>query len=192
MKRTPYYCHVALGLTIKGVHWCLLKTFLLCPFYVKVWGRTYEFLRPPPDTKTLSPSVWKTGYLNPHRIFKNNQSFVYIDFCSITEGTEADSPSSSSHAMHQNNWQYPIILWSVYRRSDGPPENKSVIRKPRVWITDVMPAGHNGDKIGQGENGEKRKMGSCFPLFYIKYHIGIQAQGNDSPMTSERICGLIE
>lgn len=108
--------------------------------------------------------------------FKNNQSFVYIDFCSTTEGTEADSPFSSSHAMHQNNWQYPIILWSVYRRSDGPPENKSVIRKPRVWITDVMPAGHNGDKIGQRENGEKRKMGSCFSLFYIKCHIGIQAQ----------------
>lgn len=40
----------------------------------------------------------------------NDQSCVDIDLCYFAGGTEAESTSSSSHVMHQNNWQCPIIL----------------------------------------------------------------------------------
>lgn len=126
-------------------------------FVGKVWG--LNVINPNPSTQYKPAACLKNTWSETWENFKNEQFCVAaIDWGHITERTGADSPPSSSHAMHQNNWQYPIILWSVYRRSDGPPENKSAIRKPGVWITDVMPAGHRVDKIGQRQRSKKRRQ----------------------------------
>lgn len=112
------------------------------------------------STRYKTWACLKNTWSRDLREFQKMSSFVLadIDWGHIMERTGADSPPSSSHAMHQNNWQHPIIPWSVYRRSDGPPGNKSAIRKPAVWITDVMPAGHRVDEIGQWQPSKKRRQ----------------------------------
>lgn len=116
------------------------------PSNMKIWSNIHKFRTPPPPPPLSSflCVFWTVTVMQEYtQHLHNDHSCVHIDSHYFAEGTEAESTSSSSHVMHQNNWQYPIILWSVYRRSDELPENESVIRKPPVWITDVTLAGQN-------------------------------------------------
>ena len=127
---------------------------------------------------TVLGVCWTRIVMQEHtRHLHNDPSCVDIDLCYLTGGTEAESSSSSSHAMHQNNWQCPIILWSVYRRSDERHENESVIRKPRVWIADVSLAGQTV-LINQGRTAanitKMRHLFSYFKKNKIKCNVKIQ------------------
>lgn len=154
----------------------LSKILLLYPFVKKVWTNIYKFLIHPLLTKPLLGLFWSHIIMQQYsQHLHNDRGCVDIDLYYFAVGTEAESSPFSSHETHQNNWQYPIILWSVYRRSDELPENESVIRKPWVWITDVMPAGQNVDKIGQcnWQSSEAMETGNCFHSLDLKCHIKI-------------------